>query len=70
MDAEIAKAQKKIEKIQQNMAKQDKILKDPKYTEKVSAEVQESDKKKLAEAQQEIQSFQETIKQFEQLKLE
>lgn len=43
---------------------------DPGYREKVSDAVRETDEKKLAAAKQELQSFEETIKQFEQLKLE
>lgn len=70
LDAEIAKAQKKLDKAQANIQKQEKILKDPSYVEKVSAAVQEGDQKRLADAKQELQSFEETIKQFEQLKLE
>lgn len=70
LDAEIAKAQKKLEKTKSNVQKQEKILADPAYLEKVSAAVQETDQKRLADAQQELHSFEETIKQFEQLKLE
>jgi valyl-tRNA synthetase len=70
IDAEIAKAQKKLDKTRSTIQKQEKILVDPGYKEKVSAEVQEQDQKKLADARQEIHSFEETIKQFEQLKLE
>ena len=55
---------------QANIQKQEKILKDPSYVEKVSAAVQEGDQKRLADAKQELQSFEETIKQFETLKLE
>ncbi|KAH7329300.1 tRNA synthetases class I-domain-containing protein [Stachybotrys elegans] len=70
MDAEIAKAQKKLDKARANIQKQEKILVDPNYKEKVSEQVREADEKKLAEAKQEMQSFEATIKQFEQLKLE
>lgn len=70
MDAEIAKAQKKLDKAKSNVQKQEKILLDPAYKDKVSEEVRDADQKKLAEARQEMQSFEETIKQFEQLKLE
>ncbi|KEY67624.1 hypothetical protein S7711_07821 [Stachybotrys chartarum IBT 7711] len=70
MDAEIAKAQKKLDKAKSNVQKQEKILLDPAYKDKVSEEVRDADQKKLAEAKQEMQSFEETIKQFEQLKLE
>ena len=70
MDAEIAKAQKKRDKANAAVKKQEKILSDPGYKEKVSAQVQETEKAKLAEARQEVKSYEETIKQFEQLKLE
>lgn len=70
LDAEIVRAQKKLEKAQSTFQKQEKILSDASYLEKVSADVRETDEKKLADAKQEIQSFEETIKQFEQLKLE
>lgn len=69
-DAEIAKAQKKLEKAKGVVAKQEKLLGDAGYKEKVSAQVQETDQAKLADAQQEAKSYEETIKQFEQLKLE
>ncbi|KAL7819054.1 tRNA synthetases class I domain-containing protein [Trichoderma gracile] len=70
MDAEIAKAQKKLEKTGANIQKQEKLLADPGYKEKVSAAVQEGDLKRLADAKQEKHHLEETIKQFEQLKLE
>jgi valyl-tRNA synthetase len=70
LDAEIAKAQKKLDKAKGNIQKQEKILKDSNYLEKVSDAVREADEKKLADAKQELNSFEETIKQFEQLKLE
>jgi valyl-tRNA synthetase len=70
MDSEIAKAQKKLDKVKANIQKQEKILLDPSYKEKVSEAVQVSDQAKLAESRQEAKSFEETIKQFEQIKLE
>jgi valyl-tRNA synthetase len=70
MDAEISKAQKKLDKANANIKKQEKIFTDPSYKEKVSAAVQESDEAKLAEVRQEAKVFRETIAQFEQLKLE
>lgn len=70
IDAEILKAQKKIDKVKASVQKQEKNLQDPGYKEKVSAEVRELDEKKVADAKQEIESFEETIKQFEQLKLD
>ena len=70
LDAEITKAQKKIDKAKQGIQKQEKLLTDSGYKEKVSAEVQEADQRKVAVAKAEIQSFEATIQQFEQLKLE
>jgi valyl-tRNA synthetase len=70
LDAEIAKAQKKLDKAKSSIQKQEKILNDPGYLEKVSDAVRETDEKRLADAKQELNSFEETIKQFEQLKLE
>ena len=70
MDAEIAKAQKKLDKATAAVKRQEKTLSDPIYKEKVSPEVQEADQAKLADAKQEAKSYEETIKQFEQLKLE
>lgn len=70
MDAEIAKAQKKLDKARASVQKQEKLLADAGYREKVSAAVQEADQQRLADAKQEEHSFHETIRQFEQLKLE
>lgn len=70
MDAEIAKAQKRLDKARATVQRQEKILADAGYKEKVSAAVQEADQQRLAEAKQEENSFLETVKQFEQLKLE
>lgn len=70
MDAEISKAQKKLEKTNAGIQKQEKLFADAAYKEKVSAAVQEGDLKRLADAKQEKLSLEETIKQFEQLKVE
>lgn len=70
LDAEIAKAQKKLDKATANVKKQERNLNTPSYKEKVSEEVQAADQKTLADSKQEVRSFEETIKQFEQLKLE
>lgn len=70
MDAEIAKATKKLDKASAAVKKQEKLLADPAYKEKVSEQVQEADKDRLAQAKQEAKSYEETIQQFEQLKLE
>lgn len=70
MDAEIAKAKKKLDKAQATIQKQEKILGDATYKDRASEAVREADEKKLAEAHQEVRNFEETIKQFEQIKLE
>lgn len=70
MDAEIVKAQKKLDKAKQSIQRQQKLLADTVYLEKASEAVREADEKKLADAKQELTSFEATIKQFEQLKLE
>lgn len=70
MDAEITKAQKRRDKAQSSIQRQEKLLADAVYLEKASEAVREADEKKLADAKQELSSFEETIKQFEQLKLE
>ncbi len=70
MDAEIGKAQKRRDKATQSIKRQEKLLADAVYLQKASEEVRAADEKKLADAKQELASFEETIKQFEQLKLE
>lgn len=62
MDAGVSKAQKKIEKTNAGIQKQEKLLADPGYKEKVLAAVQEGDLKRLADAKQEKHSLEETIK--------
>ncbi len=70
IDGEIAKASKKIDKAKQGIERQNKILNDDGYKEKVSKELQEIEAKKLADFETEVKAFEETIKQFEVLKLE
>ena len=70
MDAEIAKAQKRLDKAKQSIQRQEKLLGDAAYLEKASEAVREADQKKLADAKLEVTSFEATIQQFEQLKLE
>lgn len=70
IDNEIAKANKKLEKTRAGVQKQRKILDDPNYKTKVSQELQEQEKAKLKDLESEQKGFEETIKQFEQLKLE
>ena len=70
IDGEIAKAAKKLDKTKVGIEKQKKILNDEGYKEKVSKELQEVELKKLADLETEAKAFEETIKQFEVLKME
>ncbi|KAL8297487.1 hypothetical protein RB597_006538 [Gaeumannomyces tritici] len=70
IDAEIAKAAKKLEKTGGQIDRQRGLITDPKYIEKVSSELQEADRKKLVDLESEADGFKATIKQFEDLKLE
>lgn len=70
IDGEIVKASKKLDKTKAGIEKQKKILDDPAYKEKVSPELQEVERRKLGDLETEKNGFEETIKQFETLKLE
>lgn len=70
IDGEISKATKKLDKTKQSIEKQKKILADEDYRQKVAKELQEVEEKKLADLETERKAFEETIKQFETLKLE
>ncbi|TEY43479.1 hypothetical protein BOTCAL_0369g00090 [Botryotinia calthae] len=70
IDGEIEKAAKKLERTRTGIEKQRKLLDDPAYQEKVSKELQEIERKKLGDLETEQRGFEETIKQFETLKLE
>jgi len=52
------------------LEKQRKIIDDPAYKEKASEELQEVERRKLADLETEKRAFEETIKQFETLKME
>ncbi|KAH0536755.1 hypothetical protein FGG08_006393 [Glutinoglossum americanum] len=70
IDAEIAKAQTKLLKATDGAQRQKKILSDPAYQQKVSKELQEVERKKLADFEAEAHNYVESIKRFEKLKLE
>jgi len=70
IDAEIAKAKKKLSAAEKGIEKQKKILGDEGYKEKVSEELQAVEKNKLKDLEVERDAFEETIGQFERLKLE
>ena len=69
-DAEIAKAQKKLERASETVKKQRTILQDEVYKAKVSEELQEVERKRLRDAEAEVGEFEESIGMFERLKLE
>ena len=70
IDGEISKASKKLEKTKMGIERQKKILGDKGYKEKVSEELQEVERRKLGDLEAESRGFEETIRQFEGLKLE
>ena len=70
IDGEIAKAGKKLEKTRLGIERQKKILGDEGYKEKVSEELQGVEKRKLGDLEAEAKGFEETITQFEGLKME
>ncbi|CAK7245457.1 MAG: valine--tRNA ligase [Sporothrix thermara] len=70
LDAEIKKAQTKLAKASGNAAKTRKLVGDANYKEKVAAATQEADLQKLAEQESEVQQLEQTVAQFEALKLE
>ncbi len=70
IDAEIRKAQAKLLRASEGAAKQKKILADPNYKQKVSEELQEVERRRLADHESEIRNHEEIIDHFEMLKLE
>jgi valyl-tRNA synthetase len=70
IDGEIAKASKKLEKTMLGIERQKKILADEGYREKVAPELQVVEERKLGDLEVERKGFEETIKQFEGLKVE
>jgi valyl-tRNA synthetase len=70
IDGEISKAAKKLEKTRQGIERQKKILGVERYKEKVGDELQEVEKQKLSDLEAEARGFEETIRQFQGLKLE
>lgn len=70
LDVEVDKATKKLEKARGAVEKQRKLVTGAEYLEKVAVATQDADRKKLVDLESEAKGFEETIKQFEQLKLE
>lgn len=70
LDTEISKANKKLSKTRENIQKQQKLVGSADFKEKVAKELQEVEETKLRDFEIEERTFAETIKQFEDLKLE
>ncbi len=60
----------KLKKAEEGVKKQRKILGDESYREKVKEELQEAERRKLSDFEAEMRSYEESIQQFEVLKLE
>ncbi|KAI0482352.1 tRNA synthetases class I-domain-containing protein [Xylariaceae sp. FL0804] len=69
-DAEIAKAEAKLTRARTAVTRLEKLVGAPGYRAKSSADVQDNDRRKLADARSEAEGFEGTIRQFEALKLE
>ncbi|KAK4980865.1 hypothetical protein LTR66_010321 [Elasticomyces elasticus] len=69
VDAEISKAQQKLGKANEAAKKQRKVLDAEGFEEKVSSSVLQTEKAKLNDLLAECRNYEETIEQFEQLKL-
>ncbi|KAI9680110.1 MAG: hypothetical protein M1817_005127 [Caeruleum heppii] len=70
IDAEISKAQGKLQKASDGASRQQKILNDPGYQQKVAQDLQEAEKKKLADLEVEMRNLEDSMQQFERLKME
>jgi len=70
INEKISKAQAKLQKPSEGAAKQKKILADPNYKQKVSEELQEVERRKLADYESEMRNHEEIIERIEVLKLE
>lgn len=69
IDKEITKAQDRLAKANDTIARQKKIM-DPEWEEKVSDVVKDQERSKLRDAETEARNWQASIEQFEKLKLE
>ena len=70
IDHEIEKARAKMVRAAETVKKQKGILNDQGFKTKVSEELQESERKKLADAEAEVREMEVSMQQFEALKLE
>ncbi|KAI9806976.1 MAG: Valine--tRNA ligase, mitochondrial [Piccolia ochrophora] len=70
IDAEISKAKTKLQKASELITRQQKLLNDAGYQQKASAKLQESEKRRLADTEAEVRSYEDSIQHFERLKIE
>lgn len=70
IDAEIEKAQRKLERATESLKKHRDILDAEGYGKNVSGEVFESQKQKARNAEAEVREMEASVRQFEGLKLE
>jgi len=70
LDTEISKANKKLAKTKESTQKQKKLVNGADFKEKVAKELQEVEEAKLRDLESEEKTFADTLKQFEDLKLE
>lgn len=69
VDAEITKAQQKMQKASEGAQKQRKVLDAEGFADKVSYQVLETERTKLNDLMAEQKNYEDSIAQFEQLKL-
>lgn len=69
IDIEIVKNKGKLDKVRAAVEKQAKVLALPDYSQRASKEVQDADRKKLTDLEMEANALDETVRQFEQIKL-
>ncbi len=68
--SEVSKISNKIKKASEGVARQRKTLDDPAYQQKVSDELQEVERRKLKDFEAEVQTYQDTLKDLERLRVE
>jgi len=70
LDAEVVKARARLARAAAAAAKSAKLQADPGYIDKVAAATRDADARRLADQESEVRHLEETIRQFEALKLE
>ncbi|MCJ1478726.1 hypothetical protein MMC13_007410 [Lambiella insularis] len=70
IDQEIEKARRKLERAGEVVKKQEGILRDENYVRKVGEEHKEVERRKLRDAEKEVEEMQRAVEEFELLKVE